>query len=73
MGAGMRRANAAAKATRLKPRWCVRHHLGWCATKNGRQHRDDASSVPTKCDHFVVMPMGSERRVPTCIECIEKI
>ena len=73
MGSGLKRAFASAKATRLRDVWCVRHRYGWCATKTGKQHRDDATNVKTRCDHYVFMPIGSEKRVPTCVECIEKI
>lgn len=74
MGAGLRRlrrAYAAAKATRLGDVWCVQHREGWCATATGKQHREDATNVRTRCLQYVVLPMGSERRVPTCVECIE--
>lgn len=73
MGAGMRRAFAAAKVTRLGDVWCVKHRDGWCATATGKQHSADALNVRTVCQHSIVMPCGSERRVPTCVECIEKL
>jgi hypothetical protein len=71
VGTGLRRASAAAKATRVRAVWCVRHRDGWCATKTGKPHQEDATSVPTRCGHHVVLPMGSTRHVPTCVECIE--
>lgn len=72
MGAGLRRAFAAAKATRA-PVWCVKNRDGWCATKNGKPNADDAWNVATKCARFTIGPLGSEKRVPTCIECVEKM
>lgn len=49
--------------------WCVRHRDGWCATKDGRKHDDAENNVATKCEHFVVLPWGAEKREPTCNEC----
>ena len=73
MGAGLRRAFAATKATRLAPVWCVKHRDGWCATKDGKPHDEDGWNIPTKCGQYVVGPIGSEKRIPTCVECIEKL
>jgi hypothetical protein len=30
---------------------------------------ESATNVPTVCGHFVIMPFGIKRRVPTCPEC----
>ena len=49
--------------------WCARHREGWCATASGRTFRDTAINVATRCGHFVVLPGGCERRVPTCKDC----
>ena len=54
-------------------KWCVmwRDEVGqrqWCVLKDQRAHayRD---SMETACDHFVVLPWGIEKRLPTCAEC----
>ncbi len=71
MGGGLMRASAHAKRTRgdWRERWCVRHRDGWCATKTGKPHKESATNVYTRCGHVVILPMGSEKRVPTCVEC----
>jgi pyrimidine deaminase RibD-like protein len=71
MGAGLKRAFAATKATRVQAVWCVKHRDGWCATKSGRRYAEGITNAPTKCKHYVTLPCGYERRVPTCVECIE--
>ncbi len=43
----------------------------WCATKNGRRPRGDATSVETRCSRFVYFPVGTENRTPTCVDCRE--
>lgn len=60
------------REARRKPpreRWCVKHATGWCATKTGRPPREDATSVPTRCGYFVVLPGGTRKMIPTCAEC----
>lgn len=57
-------------------KWCVQHRGGWCQmwaqSKRGvDQHRTEAFRVPTLCRHYVIMPIGFERRRPTCKECLE--
>lgn len=52
--------------------WCVRHRDGWCAaSRQSRKPAEGTNSVPTKCKHFVILPGGIDRRVPTCEECLE--
>lgn len=50
--------------------WCVEHKDGWCATayqpKSEPRYRD---RVKTKCNHWVILPWGFAKRVPTCMEC----
>lgn len=55
----------------MKDVWCVRHRAGWCAVKSNRNFEEGALSVPTKCKHFIVFPLGSGKRQPTCNECRE--
>jgi hypothetical protein len=51
---------------------------GWCAiakqparlTERERERIGGAVSVYTRCRHFVVLPLGLERRRPTCKECL---
>jgi hypothetical protein len=73
MGDGLRRAFAAAKATRIVPVWCVKHRNGWCATATGKSYTPDAVNVRTLCKHSVCLPGGAAIRIPTCVECIEAI
>ena len=73
MGEGLKRAFAATKATRVKDVWCVQHRGGWCAVADKKCPDEDASSVETKCGHFVILPWSSTKRIPTCVECIEKL
>jgi hypothetical protein len=54
----------------MKKRWTVKHREGSCAVKDGQQPEPDAMSVATLCDHFVVLPMGSEFGHPDCKACI---
>ena len=51
--------------------WCVKHKDGWCAVKDGKKPDERETSVPVKCDHFVILPLGMERREPTCPECLK--
>jgi len=45
---------------------CVKHSEGWCACR-GLRYRDNAQTL---CKHFVIAPLGFERREPTCPECL---
>jgi hypothetical protein len=49
--------------------WCVKHHDGWCLTKNGKRPRSD-HNVTTKCEHFVIAALSFEQTEPTCSECL---
>jgi hypothetical protein len=50
--------------------WCVMaRDKKWCATKSGERPVDTATSVPTRCGFFVILPWGIERRNPTCVDC----
>lgn len=53
----------------MKPVWCVEHKDGWCAIKLNYKPPEDANNVPTRCNHFVVLPTGFAKRQPTCDEC----
>ncbi len=44
----------------------------WCATKDGREHPDEANHAATACGYVVTMPVGSEYREPTCHGCINR-
>lgn len=57
------------EAVTLEPVWCIQHRDGWCARKHNKRYRSGAS-VPTLCDHFVTFPMGCEKRLPDCPECL---
>ena len=54
----------------MKPVWSVRHRTGWCATRTGRQHNEEAFSVKTLCGYTIALPWGSEKRVPDCPDCL---
>ena len=64
--------------------WCVAwinrmvdpdhpRRMQWCATFRGHRHSEDADNVKTACGHFVILPCGGERRVPTCLDCKERV
>ena len=46
----------------------VRHKDGWCA-RTDQSSMAYADNIATKCGHIVVLPLGIERRQPTCAEC----
>jgi hypothetical protein len=54
-------------------RWCALSREGWCATVPNRRTPDSADSVKTLCQHHIVLPGGSERREPTCPDCLAVI
>jgi len=45
-------------------------HQHWCATKDGAKPSEDAIHDRTECDHTVHLRIGSEKCVPTCLDCI---
>jgi hypothetical protein len=59
--------------------WCVgwKHYktgkTEWCATYGGRLPTEDARSDRTRCGAYVIMRVGSKRRLPTCRECKAKM
>jgi hypothetical protein len=53
--------------------WCVRHHNGWCATLRSAKPSSDALLDATACGHVVILRLGSERRMPSCPDCIKAI
>jgi len=59
-----------------KDRWCVAwksdresNDIHWCAVKGRKKPNADDFSVETRCKHFIVLPLGLEKRQPTCPEC----
>jgi hypothetical protein len=38
--------------------------------KNAKKAGEFLGSVPTACDHVIVLPWGLERRDPTCYACV---
>lgn len=58
-------------------KWCARSGgvrnkpEVWCVRKE--QTKEYADSIPTLCDHFVVLTTGIEYRQPTCPECLEAL
>ncbi len=52
-----------------RKRWCVKHLSGWCACALDRKPEEDSISVKTACGHYITLPFGFERRLPTCDEC----
>lgn len=50
---------------------CVQHRDGWCGTR--RNHIRYTDNVPTLCGYKVILPLGIERRVPDCPECLRLI
>ena len=47
--------------------------MQWCATFRGRKHADDEVNVRTACGFYVVLPVGGEKRRPTCDECLQRV
>lgn len=41
----------------------------WCAHAKDEPHDEAAFNVPTKCGHWVTLPVGCEKREPTCKWC----
>lgn len=56
-----------------RKRWCVQHKDGWCLTLMGIKFPESTWNVETKCGHFVVLPIGCEKRKPTCAECLAAV
>jgi hypothetical protein len=44
----------------------------WCAI-SGERYDQDATKDETLCEHYVIMRIGSETRVPTCPECLRRM
>jgi len=55
--------------------WCVQHRSGWCATTSRGRTKPDARAMTdnTQCGMVVVLRFGSERRAPTCEECLRAL
>lgn len=54
--------------------WCVRSRGDlWCAVADGKKPDEAATSVPTACSHFIILPGGVSRRKPNCEECIRSL
>ena len=58
--------------------WCVAwrdpsKHIQWCATATGKTSDPSAMSVRTRCDHYVILPAGLEKRAPTCRACLKEL
>lgn len=52
------------------PVWCVRHRDGWCILKNQRNPRYK-DHQRTLCQYVVTLPLGIEKRRPTCPDCLK--
>ena len=53
--------------------WCVRWAGGWCAVKGNYPPPEGQNNVEAVCVMVVTLPMGTERRVPTCPVCRSSI
>ena len=59
--------------------WCVQyrseagHAKQWCAVGDNREPEEVEFNVHTTCNHYVILPLGIEKRQPTCGECLEKL
>jgi len=51
--------------------WCIRHKGGYCASKTLNEAPDYKDSLPTLCDHFIALPTGIRKGMPTCAECLK--
>lgn len=51
--------------------WCVKHRDGWCAAKPNRPWDERAFNIGTRCGYVIVLPLGSKKGEPTCLECCE--
>lgn len=62
-------------------RECVRHFgseakpftYEWCAVKGNRRPNEEDFNVRTLCGFFVILPLGLEKRKPTCPDCLKKL
>jgi hypothetical protein len=50
---------------------CVEHRAGWCALVPGANLDPMALADGTACGHQVMLRLSSERRLPTCPECLQ--
>lgn len=41
----------------------------WCAANVPHRPAAAAVSIPTKCEHWVMLPIGVARREPSCPDC----
>jgi helicase len=57
--------------------WSVQHTDGWCALLDQNVESPEivaeTLNVQTLCRHFVVLPYGVERRLPTCPGCLASL
>ncbi len=54
-----------------KMAWCIRHKDGYCASKTPSMMPAEEDSMPTLCDHFITLPTGIRKGMPTCAECLK--
>jgi hypothetical protein len=60
-------------STDVRAVWCVKHDIGWCATKRGRKPSRNADSDETRCGGVVILRIGSEKRLPDCGGCLKAV
>ena len=53
--------------------WCIQHRDGWCASFRGHEPSESAMRDKTACGMFVLLRLGSEKRVPTCRHCKARV
>lgn len=55
--------------------WCIKAFDGqWCATFRGHAPSVDARADRTACGTYIYsLPVGSERRMPTCPDCRQRV
>lgn len=57
----------------MKKSWCVKHKTGWCSVKGNYKPEEAVINVPTVCGYYVILPLETKYKTPTCLECKNKI
>jgi hypothetical protein len=53
--------------------WCIRHKNGYCASNTPDQEPVYKDSMATLCSHFITLPTGIRKGMPTCAECLKAL
>jgi hypothetical protein len=50
--------------------WCIKARDGWHASARNVRPAESANSVRALCEHFIVLPLGSEQKHRDEIDCV---